>query len=181
MTELATRPNGHNRRAILKRGLVLAAGALGVAVAGKEAKAATTRVPNQLRLHGTQLASRRFPTVSRGTCSSSAITVPCTATCSMRPNGTPLGQFYGSRLAIQSVPGGHARADASVEVHTFVLPDGTIIGMGTAVLGEAIFAIVGGTGVYAGAKGSYSATQRLREHGGNGTADFVLTLKSLEE
>ena len=71
--------------------------------------------------------------------------------------GTALGQFFGSRLAIQSTPGGHARADASVEVHTFVLPHGTIVGMGTAVLGDAIFAIVGGTGKYAGVTGSYIA------------------------
>ena len=91
-----------------------------------------------------------------------------------------LGQFFGSRLALQSTPGGHARADASVEVHTFVLPHGTIVGMGTAVLGDAVFAVVGGTGRYAGVKGSYVANQRLREQGGNGTAEFILTLHGME-
>jgi hypothetical protein len=50
------------------------------------------------------------------------------------------------------------------------------MGMGTSVLGRAIFAIVGGTGAYANAKGSYAAHQRLRELGGNGTAEFDLTL-----
>jgi len=180
MTEVATTTNGHNRRTLLKRGLVLAAGALGVTVAGKEAKAATRTGPNQLRLHGTNWrlsVPDRQPGDSLRLGDHGAVYGDLLD----RPNGKPLGQFYGSRLAIQSAPGGHARADASVEVHTFVLPQGTLIGMGTAVLGEAIFAIVGGTGIYAGAKASYSATQRLREHGGNGTADFVLNLKSLEE
>jgi hypothetical protein len=180
MTEVATTNNGHNRRTLLKRGLVLAAGALGVTAAGKEAKAATTTVPSSLRLHGTNWRLA-VPDRQPGAILRLGDHGAVYGDLFDRPNGKPLGRFYGSRLAIQSTPGGHARADASVEVHTFVLPYGTIIGMGTAVLGEAIFAIVGGTGVYAGAKGSYSATQRLREHGGNGTADFVLNLKSLEE
>jgi hypothetical protein len=180
MTEIATNTNGQSRRTILKRGLVLAAGALGVTVAGKEAKAATVVVPNQLRLHGVNWRLS-VPARQPGQAVQLGDHGAVYGDLLDRPNGRPFGQFFGSRLAIQSTPGGHARADASVEVHTFVLPRGTIIGMGTAVLGEAIFAIVGGTGIYHGAKGSYSATQRLREHGGNGTADFVLNLKSLEE
>jgi hypothetical protein len=63
-------------------------------------------------------------------------------------------------------------------VHTFVLPGGTLVGMGNSLLGEAVFAVIGGTGKYAGAKGSYAATQRLREYGGNGTAEFKLTLNA---
>ena len=180
MTEIATTNNGQSRRTILKRGLVLAAGALGVTAAGKEAKAATTTVPSRLRLHGTNWRLT-IPDRQPGELLRLGDHGAVYGDLLDRPNGRPFGQFFGSRLAIHSTPGGHARADASVEVHTFVLPQGTLIGMGTAVLGEAIFAIVGGTGIYAGAKGSYSATQRLREHGGNGTADFVLNLKSLEE
>lgn len=180
MTELTANTKGQSRRTILKRGLVLAAGALGVTAAGKEARAATVTVPNQLRLHGTNwrlAVPDRQPGEMLRLGDHGAVYGDLLD----RRNGRPFGQFFGSRLAIQSTPGGHARADASVEVHTFVLPYGTIIGMGTAVLGEAIFAIVGGTGNYAGAKGSYSANQRLREYGGNGTADFVFNLKSLEE
>ena len=179
MTGIAT-TNGQSRRTMLKRGLVLAAGAFGVTAAGKEAKAATMTVPSRLQLFGTNwrlaVPDRQPGEIVRlgdhGAVYGDLLD---------RPKGKTLGQFYGSRLAIQSASGGHARADASIEVHTFVLPHGTIIGMGTAVFGEAMFAVVGGTGIYAGARGSYSATQRLREHGGNGTADFVLNLKSLEE
>ena len=40
--------------------------------------------------------------------------------------------------------------------------------------------MIGGTGRYAGATGSYVARQSLREHGGEGTAEFTLTLDDLE-
>ena len=64
-----------------------------------------------------------------------------------------------------------------LEIHTFHLEDGTIHGLGTALRGTAgSFTILGGTGRYAGVSGSYVATQRQREHGGNGTADFHLKL-----
>ena len=35
---------------------------------------------------------------------------------------------------------------------------------------------MGGTGRYAGARGTYVARQRRQELGGEGTAEFVLTL-----
>ena len=179
MTELATTSNGHSRRKILKRGLVLAAGAFGVTAAGKEAQAATRTVPSQLRLHGRNWrvsVPDRQPGASLRLGDVGAVYGDLFE----GPEGSPFGQFFGSRLAIQSAPGGHARADGSVEVHTFVLPHGTILGMGTAVFGDAVFAIVGGTGRYHGVTGSYVAHQRLREQGGNGTAEFILTLHGLE-
>ena len=178
MTELAT-TNGHSRRSILKRGLVLAAWALGVGAVGKEAQAATRPAPSQLRLYGSDWRLT-VPDRQPGQVLRLGDHGAVYGDLFDRPNGKQLGQFFGSRLAVQSSVGGFARADASVEVHTFVLPHGTIIGMGTAVLGQAVFAIVGGTGIYAGAKGSYVAHQRLREQGGNGTADFILTLHGLE-
>jgi hypothetical protein len=179
MTERATTSNGHSRRGILKRGLVLAAGALGVAAAGTDARAATRTVPDELRLYGRNWrlsVPDRDPGQALRLGDHGAVYGDLLES----RKGAALGQFFGSRLAIQSTPGGHARADASVEVHTFVLPHGTIVGMGTSVLGDAVFAIVGGTGRYAGVTGSYVAHQRLREQGGNGTAEFILTLHGLE-
>ena len=40
--------------------------------------------------------------------------------------------------------------------------------------------MLGGTGTYAGATGSYLARQLPRELGGNGTAEFHLTLAGME-
>jgi len=176
MTELET--NGHSRRSVLKRGLVLAAGAVGLSAAGGTARAATKLDAGggAIRLLG---SNWRLVTPARA--AGEAIQLGDHGAVYgdlLDARKRAIGQFYGSRLAIQAMPGGHVRADASVEVHTFVLPTGTLIGMGTSVLGKAVFAIVGGTGAYANAKGSYAATQRLRELGGNGTAEFDLTLSS---
>lgn len=93
-------------------------------------------------------------------------------------SGKRRGQFYGSRVAFDSGTSRHAQADGSVELHTFRLDEGTILGMGSALPGESLFSIVGGTGKYAGARGTYVATQRLRELGGDGTAHFVIDLSA---
>jgi len=168
--------SGHNRRNVLKRGLVLAAGAVGLSAAGSDARAMTriAGAGGPLALHGVG-----WRLVSPGRTPGAAIPLGEHAAVHgdlLDAGRQPVGAFYGSRLAIQSRGTRHAGSDASVEVHTFVLREGTIVGMGTSVLGRATFAIVGGTGAYAGATGSYSAHQRLRELGGDGTADFLLTL-----
>ena len=65
-------------------------------------------------------------------------------------------------------------------LHTFDLADGTILGIGGNALDDATYAIVGGTGRFAGATGTYTARQSPREAGGDGTAEFILTLSTLE-
>jgi len=166
----------HSRRGVLKRGLALAAGAFGLGAVAADARGALP-LGREVRLHG---RNWRLTTVGRRPGEAIQLGDQSAVLGELLdgPQGKAVGQFYGSRLAIQSAPGGHARADAGIEVHTFVLPGGTLVGMGTSVLGEAVFAIVGGTGRYAGAKGSYVAKQRLREQGGNGTAEFILTLRA---
>lgn len=178
MTEIAVR-EGQSRRSLLKRAFVLAGGAVGLSVAGKDANAAVLGGrggDDGMRLYG-QNWRLATPLRKPGEAIQPGDHGAVYGELLDGPKGKVLGQFYGSRLALQATPG-HVRADASVEVHTFVLRDGTIVGMGTSVLGRAVFAVVGGTGKYAGANGSYQATQRLREHGGNGTAEFILTLQA---
>ena len=55
----------------------------------------------------------------------------------------------------------------------------SIFGVGAGALGPATFAVIGGTGRYSGATGSYVARQSRRELGGDGTAEFTLTLDNL--
>jgi hypothetical protein len=90
-------------------------------------------------------------------------------------SGERVGEFFGSSSCVDSPNGA---AWTSVETHTLRLRDGTIHGMGTTTSGhdaEAVFAIVGGTGRYLGARGSYTARQRPVEHGGDGSAGFTVT------
>ncbi|HZS23500.1 MAG TPA: hypothetical protein VFA30_00815 [Gaiellaceae bacterium] len=175
---MTAQANGHSRRSVLKRAAILAAGAVGLSAAtGKEANATMLPPPGgtgSFRLEG---INWRIAAPDRKPGAAIPLGEHAAIYGDLVDGRTQLGRFYGSRLAVQSTPGGHAQANASVEVHTFVLPAGTIVGMGTSILGRATFAIVGGTGAYAGATGSYAANQRLRELGGDGTADFVLDLR----
>jgi hypothetical protein len=87
-----------------------------------------------------------------------------------------VGEFYAACFCTGSPFGAGPVAAANVEMHTLNLLDGSIVAMGSASAGENVYAIVGGTGRYAGASGSYVARQRPIELGGDGTADFVVTL-----
>jgi len=91
--------------------------------------------------------------------------------------GEQVGEFYGSGHVLQNPLGALAVGAASLEVHSFNLADGTIAGVGSTRQGESVFAIVGGTGRYAGVSGSYIARQQPLEVGGDGTAEFTLTMK----
>ena len=182
--ELVTADGGQSRRSMLKRSLVLAAGAVGIGAARARragwrcrCRSAATRRAAPAR---PALADRNAgPQARRGTPARRPcrdLAASCSTARAARCSGGSTAR--GSRC---NPPPEVARADAGVEVHTFVFPKGTIVGMGTSVHGEAAFAIVGGTGIYAGAQGSYVAKQRLREQGGNGTAEFTHDPSGIEE
>ncbi|HEY7282028.1 MAG TPA: hypothetical protein VID47_10580 [Actinomycetota bacterium] len=168
-----------SRRQMLKSSLALAAGAVGIGAARTamkggdppaEAATRTVRSGNSLSLtardvhvlgdgrpvgHGPQAGDR---TVLSGEL--------------VDAGGRPLGRFLGTATTFD----GASPGDSAVESHTFQLPDGTLHGMGTVERGgESVFAIVGGTGRYLGARGSYVATRMPIELGGDGTAAFTMT------
>ena len=90
-----------------------------------------------------------------------------------------IGQFFATYYRLSNPGKVPVSEPGSLELHTFVLTDGTIIGSGTAnaaIDSEGHFAIIGGTGRFLGVKGSYTAKQSYRELGGNGIATFTLTL-----
>ena len=90
--------------------------------------------------------------------------------------GERVGEFFAAGFAIGG--GFHPAHGERLELHTFKLHDGTIIGSGTAGQLEGAFAILGGTGRFAGARGTYVARQRHHDFGGDGSAEFVLTFTS---
>ena len=167
--------NRQTRSNVVRRGLVLLGGAIGLgagagaamkATSGGDERTLTLRSP-ALRLH---VPERRpgeaIRAGDRGTLHGELVDA----------SGARIGAFHGARVAIESAVGAGAFADGSMEQHTFQLEGGTLLGMGTFLGAESLFTIVGGTGRYAGARGTYVATQRLRELGGDGTAEFTLNL-----
>jgi hypothetical protein len=165
-----------SRRRVLGRGLMLVAGALGLGAAQRaEASGAVapTTKGTELRLYGRNFhlhaPARRVGQVPAKGDRHSAY-----GELLDRPNGRVVGHFTGAHLTHDSP---FAAAASSLEIHTFTLKDGTIHGLGTVARGaEGHFVILGGTGRYAGAQGSYVARQGSRELGGDGTAEFHLTL-----
>jgi hypothetical protein len=89
-------------------------------------------------------------------------------------HGERIGDFFAAGFAIGG--GLHPAQGERLELHTFKLPEGTIIGSGTAGQLEGVFAILGGTGRYASARGTYVARQRHQDLGGDGSAEFLFKL-----
>jgi hypothetical protein len=65
-------------------------------------------------------------------------------------------------------------------LHRLDLGDGGLIAVGPGNLDDAQFVIVGGTGRYLGASGTYHAVQRPRGRGGDGTATFTFDIQTPE-
>jgi hypothetical protein len=171
--------SGQSRRGLLGRGFVLLAGAIGFGAGAAGAKVALDdggrAASGELRLTGRnwllqtpeRTPGERLVAGERGTVYGELLD----------EQGRFAGRFYGSRMAVQSELGG-TTADGSLELHTFKLEGGTLLGVGAVIAGESVFTITGGTGRYAGMRGTYVARQRLRELGGDGTADFTIDLRA---
>jgi hypothetical protein len=156
--------------------LLVAGGAVGVGVAGERllgdqhdapaAAAATARpLPRTLVLNGRDWRIGSPAAVPGELPKPTDVPVPAGQL--VDPKGHAIGSFRAAALPTLG-PG--------LELHTFDLDDGTILGVGPGGIHDKPFAIVGGTGRYAGASGTYVAKQSPRELGGDGTAEFTLTL-----
>jgi len=67
--------------------------------------------------------------------------------------------------------------DAGAHLHVISLTDGTLIAIGSG-LNDGAYAVLGGTGRYAGITGAYTATQSPLGRYGEGTSEFILALRS---
>jgi hypothetical protein len=184
--------NVWTRRGALKSGVAFLAGAVGLEVVGRTRDAAAEPLPLPL-----PAASRTATTVTLHARHLRAVPV------GGRPgmpveNGARLtlladlvdarGAVVGSLTGLSHCTAAPLSSDDSpvgaVEMHTLSLRDGTILAMGTApavAWGTGAFAVVGGTGRYAGATGSYVAEQQTDAAGGHGCARFTLTLIGAED
>jgi hypothetical protein len=73
------------------------------------------------------------------------------------PDGTTVGELYGAGFTVHGPAAATAAGVERLELHTFRLPEGTIVGSGMLGHGDGVFAVLGGTGRFAGARGSYTA------------------------
>jgi hypothetical protein len=169
-----------NRREALKQGFALLGAAVGIGVARKSL-AASPDTPSDARqsklvhARGLRISSQDL---RRGELPPAGIRMLARAEIVADASGKQkVGDFFASYFQINP-PGKVAEHEpGSIEQHTFVFPEGTILGSGVAPSGresEGQFAIIGGTGRYLGARGSYTARQSHLEFGGNGTAIFNL-------
>jgi hypothetical protein len=153
------------RTGIVRRGLVLLGG-LGAAGAGKLA----LDRGHSLVLYGSnwrgydgELPRERERVTVRGDLHAHA-------------GGAPAGEFLATAIAFGGAS--HPALAERQETHTFKLRDGSIFGAGIAGGLDGSFAVLGGTGRYAGVQGTYTARQGHAEFGGDGTAEFVFDLRA---
>ncbi len=168
-----------SRRGLLGRGLVVAAGALGLGAAARAERSGAvlpsfgTKDSDELRLYGRNF-HLQAPTRRAGQVPVNGERHNAYGELLDRPGGKVIGHFSAAHLTHESP---FAAAVSSLEIHTFALEDGTLHGLGTAARGsEGHFVVLGGTGRYSSAQGSYRARQGVRDLGGNGSAEFHFTL-----
>ncbi len=157
---------GTTRRTVLTRGLAVAAGALGASVAASGAVlgAVPTTSASTMTLI---VRDVRFRASGTTVGALHASREPAS------PHGTLVdatGQTVGSFSA-----GVLAGSGGGIAVQRFTLADGTILGMGSGGLQGAEYAIVGGTGRYAGATGSYTSQLTSGERGKDAAFEINLT------
>jgi hypothetical protein len=92
--------------------------------------------------------------------------------------GTRVGEFSTNGFCPETPFGPRLVAASNIEFQTFTLPDGTLFGMGAAGPGggDKAYAVLGGTGRFAGARGSYVARTAAAGPGGRDAVEFTLTL-----
>ena len=159
--------NGSTRRSMLRHSLGVFVAAIGLDAAGSAS--ASHAPPRQtLRLLATSLGSRANGR-AHGRPAQPDDHVTTHGRLVERPGGPPIGMFAATVAVVRSP---FLDGPSTIEQHVFVLEDGTLTGAGHAVAGVGTFAITGGTGRYAGARGSYTAVLSPHGFGGDGSADF---------
>ncbi len=179
------------RRGAMQSGIALLAGAVGLEVVGRMRVAAaplpalpstgaapiTTLVLEARGLRAVPAGGHSGAPVARG----EGVTLHADL---VDASGTHAGTLTGVSHCTAVPFSSDDSPVGAVEMHTMTLRDGVILGMGASpavAAGSAAFAVVGGTGRFAGARGSYLAEQQTDAAGGRGRARYTLTLVTAED
>ncbi len=174
---MATRVPSEARRTILKRGAIGAASVAAVAVA---AGAAAT--PQRTARADAPVGTRTIRLIGQSWHADAKSALPGKGERYSvygelhAPGGGKVGEFFSTNVGVDSPFQITGEGVGAFEIHTLTLADGTIVGVGIGGGRERSYAIVGGTGAYAGARGSYLARQDTYGLGGDGKAELLLTL-----
>lgn len=162
------------RRALLQRSALLIGGALGFLGGAAGSAGAATMGPT-LRLFG-----RRRARTQAGRGPRSAPAAPSVYGELLAEVGGPrVGTFHSNGLG-QQVPLHGLAAAPPLELQTFTLEHGTLFGLGASPGRDAqrTCAVLGGTGRFAGASGTYVERPASEAGAGRGAVEFVFTLKA---
>jgi hypothetical protein len=164
---------GSSRRDALKGAFVLAAGAIGL---GPAARAATRLAPADEQAASPVFELQATGIRAEGLAFAQAPRLGDRYT--LRGElASPEGGLAGTFAATVVAAGRQGAVASAVESHWFVLADGAIFGMGTRTPGTSdAFAVVGGTGRFAGASGTYTVVAAPLGLGGDGTGRFIFRL-----
>jgi hypothetical protein len=171
----------HPRRTLLQRASLALAATLGLGATARRLRAAdhpalpgAAAEPGPLVLHGRRrLAPPARPLVG----GSAGERVVRGGELLDGPAGQPVGEFFASAFQLETALGAHPLAASNLEFQTFRLPEGTLFGIGApGTREERSFAVLGGTGRFGGASGSY--LERERPSGPVGAVEFVITLRA---
>jgi hypothetical protein len=171
---------GTTRRVIIRRGALTAAGLLGLKAVGPAAAPAAAQAAEATTL---TLLGRNWCSYAHGKppgeLPAKGDRMVASGDLHATSDGEKVGEFHAALFHL-GAPGQVGPTGAgSLELHTIVLPEGSIIGTGTATPdadAHDLFAVLGGTGRYAGVQGTYTLRQGYRELGGDGTAELTLHL-----
>jgi hypothetical protein len=165
------------RRTLLQRGLALIGGALGVGAIGGEAHARAASRPSPgptLQVQGRRRPAGHMP--------------PGSATHHVVVSGELLdaagektiGSFHTNGFCLATTLGPSRPAASNIAFETFVLADGTLFGLGAGPSSgdERTGAVIGGTGRYAGAHGTYTERVPAARAAVKGAVEFLFTLNA---
>jgi hypothetical protein len=175
---MATRAPTTGRRTILKRGALGAASVAAIAVSAGAVGTTSQRAAVDTGIAGT----RTMRLIGRGWHANTAkAALPGKGDGYAvygqlhDPSGEKVGEFFSQNVGVDSPFQVTGAGVGTFEIHTLTLAGGTIVGVGVGGGRERSYAIVGGTGKYAGARGSYIARQDTYGLGGSGKAELLLT------